>query len=180
MDVALSVDRVSELPDQDLAAVRALSQIVYPPAEATDWPGRHLEWAEPEWCVRVWEPSGQLVSYVGVLLRNATYNGQSVRVGGVGGVKTHPAARRRGYAGRGLQRAAEFFQERCSVAFALLVCDPRLLSYYASLSWREFVGTLWVAQYGSRAKFTFNRVMTLSVSGEAPANGTIDLGGPPW
>jgi len=180
MDVALSLDRVSALTEEDLAAVRALSQSVYPPTETADWPGRHLEWAEPEWCVRVCEPSGQLVSYVGVLLRNATYDGLPVRVGGVGGIMTHPATRRRGYARRGILEAEKFFREQGSVAFALLVCNPRLLAYYASVGWREFVGELWVVQTGSSARFTFNRIMTFGISGEAPAAGTIDPGGPPW
>ncbi len=180
MDADLSFGRVADLSDQEQVAVRSLSQVVYPPAESANWPGRHLEWAEPEWCVRVWGPQGALASYVGVLLREATRDGQSARVGGVGGVMTHPALRRRGYAERGLRRAIEFFHEQGSVRFAVLVCEPSLIAYYSRLGWREFAGELLVRQRGAPERFTFNRVMTLGVGQEAPVDGVIDLCGPPW
>jgi hypothetical protein len=107
-------------------------------------------------------------------------DGRPVRVGGVGGVKTHPAARRQGFARRALGRAVEFFREQPEVAFGLLVCEPHLLGYYGRLSWQEFSGRLLVTQRGEPAEFTFNRVMVCAVREAAPAAGTIDLQGPPW
>jgi hypothetical protein len=180
MDRVLAFDSLPALSEADRAAIRALSQAVYPPAEAADWPGRSIEWANPEWCVRVWGPDGTLASFVGVLLRQAAYNEQPVTVGGVGGVMSHPLARRRGYAKMGMQRASQFFSQQSGVGFSLLVCEPRLIHYYGSMGWREFMGKLWVRQHGSIAEFTFNRVMTLGVSQEAPIDGAIDLCGPPW
>jgi predicted acetyltransferase len=155
-------------------------QAVYPPEEIEDWPGRHIEWAEFEWCARVWGDEGDLVSYVGIVLREASYDGQQVLVGGVGGVGTHPAARRRGYARMGLQKAVNFFSEEANVDFALLVCRAELIKYYSHLGWREFEGQLLVSQHGERVEFTFNRVMTLGIGSEAPIAGRIDLCGPPW
>jgi aminoglycoside 2'-N-acetyltransferase I len=180
MDAIVSLNRVTDLTDSERAALRALSLAVYPPNEAADWPGRHLEWAAAEWCVRVWGDDGELASYTGMVLRQATHDGQPVRIGGVGGVKTHPAARRRGYAGRGLRRAVEFFHEQPDVAFALLVCAPHLIGYYSRLGWQEFGGRLLVEQHGTVAEFTFNRVMTCDVRLAGPVAGTIDLCGPPW
>jgi GNAT superfamily N-acetyltransferase len=180
MERDLAFDSLAALTEADRADIRALSQAVYPPAEAADWPGRSIEWANPEWCARVWGPDGALASFVGVLLRHAAYNEQPVTVGGVGGVMTHPEARRRGYAKIGLHRATEFFYEQPGVDFAMLVCEPRLIHYYGSMGWREFSGKLWVRQHGAMAEFTFNRVMTLGVLQEAPIDGDIDLCGPPW
>lgn len=180
MDSSISLDLIAELSEAERAEVRALAQAVYPPEEAADWPGRHLEWAEHEWCVRARENEGELVSYVGVVLQEGTYNQQAVLVGGVGGIKTHPAARRRGHAERGLRRATDFFREVTAADFALLVCREELLSYYARLGWEAFGGKLWVRQHGQRAEFTFNRVMTLGIASERPVDGTIDLHGPPW
>src|SRR4051812_20706016 len=105
MVALVSLDRVADLSDGDRAAVRALGQAVYPPAEWADWPGKHIEWAAAEWCVRVRGEGGELVSSVGVHLREASHDGQAVRVGGVGSVKTHPAARGRGHAAQALRRA---------------------------------------------------------------------------
>jgi hypothetical protein len=180
MAAVVTLDRVADLSDADRSAVRALGLAVYPPEQVADWPGRHVEWSALEYCVRVHGEDGALVSYMGVGLRDATHDNRPVRVGGVGGVKTHPAARGRGFASRGLRRAAEFYQEQPAVDFGLLVCEPHLIDYYARLGWREFGGRLLVRQRGGVAEFTLNRVMTLAVRSQGLAAGTIDLCGPPW
>ena len=95
-------------------------------------------------------------------------------------MKTHPTARRHGFAALGIRRAIEFFREQPAVEFALLVCDPQLLAYYSRLGWREFAGRLHVRQRGAVAELTFNRVMTFGLSAAGPTAGTIDLRGPPW
>jgi hypothetical protein len=173
------LDRVVELSEADRQALRALSEAVYPPGSSSSWPGRQIEWSPAEWCVRIHDDEGTLVSYVGVVLRDAEREGQPVRVGGIGGVKTHPAARRRGLAGIGLRRAIEFFHHE-HVDFGLLVCGPHLLDYYGKLGWREFDGRLLIRQHGAAAEFTFNRVMTYGVRSAPPTGGTVDLLGPPW
>ena len=123
---------------------------------------------------------GELVSYTGIVVRNATHDRHPVRIGGIGGVKTHPDARRRGHAARGLQRSTAFFREHKAIDFALLVCDPGLIAYYSRFGWKEFGGTLFTAQSGKTVEFVFNRVMVLDVRSTAPLDGLIDLQGPPW
>jgi aminoglycoside 2'-N-acetyltransferase I len=177
-DLSLTVDQVADLTEADHEGIRLLSLAVYPLEKVADWPGRLLQWSPAEWCVRLHE-EGTLVSYIGVHVREAACDGRPVRVGGIGGVKTHPAARRRGLAGRCIRRAVEFFRE-AGVGFALLVCEPTLLDYYARLGWREFRGRVQVRQHGETADFTFNRVMTHGVNADGPTAGTIDLCGPAW
>lgn len=171
---------LSDLSTEELAAIRAVSLAVHPPEESASWPGRHLEWARPEWCICVSDEAGLLVTYAGLVLRNGKYGQASVRIGGIGGVMTHPEARGRGYAGIAMQQAIEFFRSQSNVDFALLVCKPQLIGYYGSLGWREFSGQLVVQQYGQESLFTFNRIMTHAVRLAAPTDGSIDLGGPPW
>jgi hypothetical protein len=171
---------MADLADTTRADLAALSRAVYPPDVAAAWPGRHLEWSAHEWGAFVRAGDGALVSYVGIVLRSAMSDGRPVRVGGIGGVKTHPAARRQGFAGRGIGRAVEFFREQPDVAFGLLVCEPHLIGYYGRLGWQEFSGRLLVTQRGEPSEFTFNRVMTLGVRSAGPTAGTIDLCGPPW
>ncbi len=180
MDALISLDRSAELSAAERAAIRTLSQAVYPPEETATWPGRHLEWSGSELCIRVWGDDGELASYVGILVREGSYDSRPVLMGGVAGVQTHPKARRRGYATRGLRKAVDFFREESEVDFALLVCNTHLIPYYARLGWREFSGQLMVRQHGEPAEFTFNRVMTLGILSEAPMAGIIDLYGPPW
>ncbi|MEX2138990.1 MAG: GNAT family N-acetyltransferase [Pirellulales bacterium] len=174
------LDPVAYLSEPDREAIRLLSLAVYPPETLADWPGRHIEWSPPEWCVPLWNEDGTLVSYVGVHLRDALCEEHPVRIGGVGGVKTHPTARGRGLASLGVRRAVEFFGQQPNIDFALLVCEPRLLGFYSRLGWREFNGRLLVQQHGASAEFTFNRVMTHPIRAEAPTVGVIDLRGPPW
>jgi hypothetical protein len=103
-----------------------------------------------------------------------------VLMGGVGGIKTHPVARRLGYAKMGLHRAIDFFHENSEIDFALLVCEKHLIPYYSRLGWQEFLGELLVRQHGQPGLFTFNHVMTLGIGAEAPSAGKIDLRGPAW
>ena len=176
----LTVDRIADLTAPEREALRALSAAVYPPNRSETWSGATLEWSPAEWCVRVHGERGAVDSYIGISLREAQLDDRPVRVGGIGGVKTHPSARRRGLAARGMQRAIDFFHEQPDVAFALLVCAPHLIDYYGAQGWREFSGQLLVRQHGATVPFTFNRVMTLGIRSAVPLAGTIDLQGPPW
>lgn len=176
----ITLDRIADLTEADRGALRALSLAVYPPTETTSWAGRQIEWAAAEWCVRIRAGDGGIASYVGISLREAERDGQPVRIGGIGGVKTHPARRGQGLAARAMERAHAFFRDEAGADFALLVCGPHLLAHYAHLGWREFHGRLLVGQHGATVEFTFNRVMTRAVRAPDPTAGTIDLLGPPW
>jgi hypothetical protein len=112
VDIQVSFDKIAELSEADRAEVRDLFKAVYPPEEIEDWPGRHIEWAEFELCIRVWGDDGELASYVGIIVREANFNGQPVLVEGVGGVGTHPAVRRGGDTEGGRLLPWEFRQLR--------------------------------------------------------------------
>ena len=179
MIVKVTLDAQADLGDADRAVNRALAAAVYPPEEIAKWAGGHLEWADSQWCARVFDEAGALVSYAGILVRDGLAGGEPVKIGGIGGVKTHPGHRRRGFAALAMARAVEWFRER-DVDFGLIVCEPRLLGTYGRMGWREFPGELRVLQHGVPETFTFNRVMTHHVRIAAPARGVIDLCGPPW
>jgi aminoglycoside 2'-N-acetyltransferase I len=178
--VDLVLSPIADLTDDTRADLAALSQAVYPPEVSAAWPGRHLEWSAHESAVVMRAADGELICYVGLVVRSALYNGQPVRIGGIGGVKTHPTARRQGCAALAIRRAVGFFHERADIGFGLLVCEPQLTGYYGRLGWNEFGGRLLVRQRGVPVEFTFNRVMVCGVQGVGPSTGTIDLMGPPW
>jgi GNAT superfamily N-acetyltransferase len=172
--------QVADLTAGEQAAIRTLSLAVYPPEVAAAWPGRAIEWTPHQWGVIGWDAEGAALCYVGVVLRNARWNDRAVRVGGIGGVKTHPASRGRGLATAAIRRALDFFQEQGDVAFGLLVCEPDLVPFYERLGWRRFPGDLLVAQRQATVPFTFNLVMTTPIRLQELPTGTIDLMGPPW
>src|SRR5262249_43243592 len=131
--VRWEVRPIAELTPDEQTALRNLSLAVYPSETAALWPGRAIKWASPQWSVIGWDSKGVALCHVGVILRQGLWNERAVKIGGIGGVKTHPASRRRGFAGFAIQRVLSFFQEQGDVDFALLVCEPDLIPYYERL-----------------------------------------------
>jgi aminoglycoside 2'-N-acetyltransferase I len=172
--------RVADLSAGEQAAVGTLAAAVYPPEVAAAWPGRAIEWAPHQWGVIGWDAEGVALCYVGVILREARWNERGVRVGGIGGVKTHPAFRGRGFATSAIRRALDFFHGQGDVDFGLLVCEPGLVPLYERLGWRRFPGDLLVTQRQATVPFTFNLPMTTPIRLRESLAGTIDLLGPPW
>ena len=145
--------RVADQTAGDQVAVRTLALAVYPPEVAAAWPGRAIEWAAHQWAVVGWDADGAAVCYTGVILRDARWNDRTVRVGGIGGVKTHPASRGQGLATTAIRRALDFFREQGDVDFGLLVCEPGLVPFYERLGWRRFLGELLVTQKEATVPF---------------------------
>jgi GNAT superfamily N-acetyltransferase len=174
------VHRVADLTPEERAALHTLSLAVYPPETAAAWPGRAVEWAPAQRSVVGWNPGGEALCHVGVVLREARWNGRAVKVGGIGGVKTHPASRGRGFAATAIQRALDFLREQGDVDFGLLVCEPGLVPFYERLGWRRFSGELLVTQKQATVPFTFNLPMTTPLRLRGPLDGTLNLLGPPW
>jgi hypothetical protein len=168
----IKLHKSTELTADETAALQALSTAVYPPEIAAKLPGRSIEWAPAQWRVICWNELGQALSHVGVVLRDGQVDGSPVKIGGVGGVKTHPSLRRRGLASTGITRAIQFFSEQ-KVDFALLVCEPDIVPIYERMGWRPFSGRLFVTQNGERCLFTFNLPMIHSVSADGPSDGEI-------
>ncbi len=173
------------LPKNDLTsdqtqAVNTLRKAVYPPDGMADVPVRPIAWAEKTWSVLIWDNDDNLVSYIGALTRQATLNGRSVLMGGIGSVKTHPSARGRGYASGGLTQAAKFLVDQFKVDFSVLFCRKELLSYYQRLDWRVFEGDLIIAERSEKVKFTLNETMILNGRHVVPQHGILDICGMPW
>ena len=172
--------RVADLTEIEQAGVRTLTVAVYRPEVSSAWPGRAFEWTAHQWAVVGWDAEGSALCYVGVVLRDARWGDRAVRVGGIGGVKTHPAYRGRGFATTAIRMALDFFRERGDVDFGLLVCEPNLVPFYERLGWRTFLGDLLVAQRQTTVPFTFNLPMTTPVRLQEHLTGAIDLMGAPW
>jgi GNAT superfamily N-acetyltransferase len=176
----LAVHAVADLTAANHQALQNLSREVYPPDIAAAWPGNAIEWAPPQWCIIGWDADGAVVCHVGIVLRSARWNQRAVKVGGIGGVKTHPAWRRRGFATAAIECALNFLRDQGDVDFGLLVCELILVPFYARLGWQRFDGELFVTQKNSTVPFTFNLPMTIPLCVEETLRGTIDILGPPW
>jgi predicted GNAT family N-acyltransferase len=175
----IRVHNATELTTAETAALGDLRVAVYPPEFMASWPGRSIEWDKPQWRAIVWDEDGHAQCHVGIFLRQGAVDGKPVKIGGIGGVMTHPDVRRKGFAAAAISQSIEFLREQ-QADFALLVCDPKLVAFYERLGWRKHGDTLMVTQHSKRVEFTFNLPMVRGVCTAGPTAGTIDLCGPPW
>lgn len=171
---------VTDFTPEERDELRALTVAVYSSEVIVTLPKTRVTWAPAEWSIRVRDDDRRLVSHVGMLMRDVAVDDVPMTIGGIGGVKTHPDARGRGYAAAALQAATAFFTDEHGVAFVLLVCLPPTVSYYERLGWRRFRGTLLVDQPDGTVPFTTNLPMVLPARAAAPLDGTINLCGYPW
>jgi hypothetical protein len=170
-------------PDQLLGAaarcrIMELSNEVYPPGSIPDWVGT-MQWAPKTIHTMVWN-EGLLVSHVGALVRDVIIDGRLMQVGGIGGVMTAPAARRRGHARAALAAMGRHVIDDQQVSFLLLFCPADLYAFYEHLGWQSFKNAPVVDQGSKRVQLTFCRTMVRDGKEIAPASGILDLRGPPW
>ena len=172
----VATEEFSERQQKGLDALRAA---VYPPEVLETLPSRFFTWAKPGWSVLVWEDD-ELVSRVGLLVRDVFHDGTPKRIGGIGGVATHPASQGKGHASLAMREAADRFHNDLNVAYALLFCRPQLIPFYERLMWKPFEGKVFVEQLQGKMDFTANGAMVLDVKEQAPLDGVLDLNGLPW
>jgi aminoglycoside 2'-N-acetyltransferase I len=177
----ISLTQFAEQSEEELAALRILSNAVYPPEVVASLPGREIEWSPRQWSVIVWnDDHTEALGHAKIVIRLGRHNEQDLRIGGIGGVMTHPVHRRQGCASAALARCIEFFREDTEIDLGLLVCEPTLLPFYSRRGWRQFSGKLLVTQKGKTEEFTFNNTMTFPIRRQDDPSGIIDLLGPPW
>ena len=169
----------TQLTSLQREAISHLSSAVYPPHLFKERPKAPMQWAEKQWSLLIWEGE-ELVSLVGMLVREGTLDGQPVLIGGIGSVKTHPEARGRGYAGAGMEKTAVFLRDEQQVDISILFCREALFSYYQRFGWQPFAGDVFVEHREGRKLFTFNATMLLAGQQAAPQAGVLDLCGTPW
>ena len=160
-------------------ALEQLSTAVYPGGTAASLPGQSFTWASPQWAIFVWDQD-ELVSHVGMLVRDILQDGIPKRIGGLGAVATHPAKRGRGFASAAMRAAAERFGTDLGVSYALLFCRSDLIPFYQRLRWKPFAGKVLAEQPEGKVEFTANGAMVLDLKEEAPRDGVLDLNGFPW
>jgi predicted GNAT family N-acyltransferase len=168
-----------KLSDTQKRALDQLRAAVYPPDMIETLPGRFFSWASPHWSILVWDQD-ELVSRVGLLVREIYYEGGKKRIGGIGGVMTHPARQGQGLASQAMREAFKHFDTDLNVSYALLFCRPHLVEFYKRLTWKPFQGKVYVEQPQGKIEFSSNGAMVLDVREQAPLNGELDLNGLPW
>lgn len=168
-----------QLTETEMQEMSEFSHAVYPPDMPDDGAGS-IEWSSSEWSVLIRDDNETLVSRMGLITRQAKCDDTDVFIGGIGGVATHPNARRQGYAGFGLKHAAQTLRDQLKVDFSLLVCRDALIPYYGKFGWTLFEGDMLVDQSSGKTKFTYNKPMLIAGTKPIPQCNVIDLCGKPW
>ena len=165
--------------DASWPVAEPLFKAVWPPEVVATLPWATTTFAHAELRVLVEDDAQGLACHVGLYRREATWDGRKVRIGGVGGVLTHPDFRRRGLASVALSAAIQTFKDERATDFALLFCEPHNIAFYGNRGWKPFIGEVYAEQPSGRVRFD---VMTPMVSylKRAPHDGVIDLCGLPW
>lgn len=160
--------------------VRQLHEIVWSDAYMATRHWRDVVWEHAHLRVLVREAdSPNVVSHVGIYVREILWDDRTVTVGGIGGVMTHPDRRAKGLASAAMVRAIDYFRTIAKADFALLFCEPHNFALYRSLGWHEFAGEVYVEQPSGRMRFDAMTPFVYDLT-LAPHSGTIDLRGLPW
>lgn len=179
MSARLELVTKMALAAETQAALTQLHTAVHPPELAVTSPGAAFHWAPSQWAFLVWH-NQILVAHVGLVVREILSNGVPKRIGGIGGVMTHPDYRGQGFAIQGLEAAATHFTTTLGVAYALLFCGPHLIPFYNRTGWQAFHGQVYVDQPTGKIAFSAERVMVRAIQEAAPQDGVLDLQGLPW
>lgn len=161
--------------EEGWAVVEALDREVYSPEFMATAIWREIVWAPADKRVVV-RDEGRVVCHAGLFFREGTLDGGPVKMCGIGGVMTSPSARRKGYAGAAMTRAAEAM---AGADFGLLFCEKHNVALYAGLGWRLFSGSVTCMQPLGPFVFDMMPAMILPLRA-APERGAIDLCGLPW
>jgi aminoglycoside 2'-N-acetyltransferase I len=157
--------------------VKSLFDLAQQPGPASPSPAA-IEWAPPELRVIV-EADEQPVCHVGLHRREGIWKDRKIRIGGIGGVLTHPDFRRQGLASVAIDAALHTLRDERSNDFALLFCDPDMAGFYTSRNWKPFMGEVFAEQQGERGRFNVMQPLVYYLK-RAPHEGELDLCGLPW
>ncbi len=161
--------------EEGWAQVEALDREVYSPEFMVTAIWREIVWAHADKRVVV-RDEGRVVCHAGLFFREGTLDGLPAKMCGIGGVMTSPVARRKGFAGAAMKRAAEAM---AGADFGLLFCEQHNVALYAGLGWKDFPGRVECDQPSGRMVFDMMPRMVLPLAVH-PTGGVIDLCGLPW
>lgn len=122
---------------------------------------------------------GEPTSHIGLLKHVVIVNGESVTVGGVGGLVTVPKAQKKGFAHRLMKHAVKFLEHEWKVTAGLLFCLPEMVVYYEALGWQEVEVPVLIEQPNGKITSPLN-VMVLPLCEEEWLDGRIELCSLPW
>jgi len=174
MDLRFVIKRTKDLTAAEQHGVNTVAGLAF----AGDTGGQGFTWAGGDWQL-MGSREDMIATSLGVVERNATVGGSPVRLGGIGGVATHPEWQRHGYGAALMHEANDFLRNELKVDFGLLVCSEKRSHFYVGLGWQIVKGPLMVDQPSGKVELKAV-TMILPCTQENWPDGVIDLCGLPW
>ena len=160
--------------------IAALAAAVYTPEILASVPWRDVQSARSSHRVLVLDDQDSVVAAAGLIIREASLDGNLVQIGGVGGVMTMPARQGTGIGRIAMEAVAGMMARFPEMQFGMLFCEPKNISFYEKLGWSNFEGTVEVQQDSGKLVYDIMQAMVRPVRGEAPNCGRLDVRGLPW
>jgi aminoglycoside 2'-N-acetyltransferase I len=164
--------------DASWPRVKPLFELAWPREQVEQSSWAHVVWGNPDLRVII-EADEQPICHVGLYRREGIWKGRKTRIGGIGGVTTHPDFRRQGFASVALNAAVQTLKDERATDFALLFCEPHNVDFYTSRHWKPFTGEVFAQQHGDRVRFDAMLPFVFYLK-RAPHEGELDLCGLPW
>ena len=119
------------------------------------------------------EAADSVVAAAGLIIREASFNGNLVQIGGVGGVMTMPARQGTGIGRIVMEAVASIMAGFPEMQFAMLFCESKNIAFYQKLGWSNFEGVVEVQQDSGKLVYDIMQAMVRPVHGEAPVGGRL-------
>jgi aminoglycoside 2'-N-acetyltransferase I len=143
MEPSVNIKAVKNLTPEEQDEVYRLLSVVYE-ADISTW-----TWSQDDW--RVWvQVDHRIVAHVAITERTCLVNRQPVKVGGIGGVGTHPDWRKQGLASLAMQKTADFLVHQLKADFGVLFCANEMVPYYQRLGWRMIDSPVYFEEEGEK------------------------------
>jgi len=169
-----------------LFGVRTCTRSYGQPRRGRDFPADRRQPSERDgirlpstWVVLGYDDD-RLVSSLAVVDRHATADDQPLHLMGLSNVITEPAGRGRGYSRRLNAAALELMARQDPASLGMLFCADSLVSFYASLGWQPFRGSVMVSQPAGDRLWSSNCMVHTLGQQRSVAFQQVHLRGLPW
>jgi predicted GNAT family N-acyltransferase len=175
VDVQVKIERAAAVPDEVHRLLKTSTEREFGHVEIV---AQHV-WAEPTWLVLGCE-GDRIVSFLGIVDRDATADEQPVHLFGLSNVVTEPSERNRGHSRRLNMAAIELMTAQDPAAFGLLFCADPLVSFYGALGWQVHTGRVVVSQPSGDRPWTSNCMFHALGRTQGLDTHELHLRGLPW
>jgi len=135
----------------------------------------NTEWSTPNFSIIATSDDNDLICFLNLVERTAKFDGVDTEVVGINNLITARKYRGKGFGRTVMDKAQGFIFDKNKIG--LLLCGDDVSTFYESLGWVKFSGSLFYNQGAKPVKWHQN---TYLFSKESLANDSIDLCGLPW